>query len=169
MSSKTNWNRCYKTNYITFFERPYKKRKKYVWKRGIVSSKNTNLSNEFWQRAIIISTKYLPYTRIEPSTRRVQWLRRRNFNNSAIHTVESCLLKALIVFSQKPSENGRLSVCTVDRKASIVSSLYQDVSPTKPRDNVSPAPSQNSFAEMETFPSRVLRTESMRTTGGWYL
>ncbi|XP_026733565.1 adenylate cyclase type 2-like isoform X2 [Trichoplusia ni] len=79
----------------------------------------------------------------------------------ADHKVETYL----IVPPKKPSENGRLSVCTVDRKASIVSSLYQDVSPTKPRDNVSPAPSQNSFAEMETFPSRVLRTESMRTTG----
>ncbi|KAF9811254.1 hypothetical protein SFRURICE_002623 [Spodoptera frugiperda] len=65
----------------------------------------------------------------------------------------------------KVSENGRLSVCTVDRKASIVSSLYQDISPTKPRDNISPAPSQNSFNEMETFPHRVLRTESLRTTG----
>ncbi|CAH0694353.1 unnamed protein product [Spodoptera exigua] len=66
---------------------------------------------------------------------------------------------------RKVSENGRLSVCTVDRKASIVSSIYQDISPTKPRDNISPAPSQNSFNEMETFPSRVLRTESLRTTG----
>ncbi|XP_075978653.1 adenylate cyclase type 2 Ac76E [Anticarsia gemmatalis] len=79
----------------------------------------------------------------------------------ADHKVETYL----IVPPKKPSENGRLSVCTVDRKASIVSSLYQDISPTKPRDNISPAPSQHSFNEMETFPSRVLRTESMRTTG----
>lgn len=46
------------------------------------------------------------------------------------------------------SENGRLSVGTVDRKASIVSSLYQDVSPTKLKDNnISPAPSQHSFVD----------------------
>ncbi|KAH9629311.1 hypothetical protein HF086_017686 [Spodoptera exigua] len=79
----------------------------------------------------------------------------------ADHKVETYL----IVPPKKVSENGRLSVCTVDRKASIVSSIYQDISPTKPRDNISPAPSQNSFNEMETFPSRVLRTESLRTTG----
>ncbi|KAJ8716339.1 hypothetical protein PYW08_013624 [Mythimna loreyi] len=79
----------------------------------------------------------------------------------ADHKVETYL----IVPPRKPSENGRLSVCTVDRKASIVSSLYQDISPTRPRDNISPAPSQNSFNEMETFPSRVLRTESLRTAG----
>ncbi|XP_050549219.1 adenylate cyclase type 2 isoform X4 [Spodoptera frugiperda] len=79
----------------------------------------------------------------------------------ADHKVETYL----IVPPKKVSENGRLSVCTVDRKASIVSSLYQDISPTKPRDNISPAPSQNSFNEMETFPHRVLRTESLRTTG----
>ncbi|CAH1638902.1 unnamed protein product [Spodoptera littoralis] len=79
----------------------------------------------------------------------------------ADHKVETYL----IVPPKKVSENGRLSVCTVDRKASIVSSLYQDISPTKPRDNISPAPSQNSFNEMETFPNRVLRTESLRTTG----
>ncbi|XP_072947649.1 adenylate cyclase type 2 isoform X2 [Epargyreus clarus] len=62
------------------------------------------------------------------------------------------------------SENGRLSVCTVDRKASIVSSLCQDVSPTRPRENVSPAPSQHSFIEPEPS-TKVLRTESMRNPG----
>lgn len=67
---------------------------------------------------------------------------------------------------QKPgvSENGRLSVCTVDRKASIVSSIYQDVSPTKKE--VSPAPSQHSF--VEEVP-KISRAESMRTAGGTVL
>ncbi|XP_037294746.1 adenylate cyclase type 2 isoform X2 [Manduca sexta] len=78
----------------------------------------------------------------------------------ADHKVETYL----IVPPKKPSENGRLSVCTVDRKASIVSSIYQDISPTKPRDNISPAPSQHSF--VDEAPVRVLRTESMRTTPG---
>ncbi|CAH2091501.1 unnamed protein product [Euphydryas editha] len=58
------------------------------------------------------------------------------------------------------SENGRLSVCTVDRKASIVSSIYQDVSPTKPKENISPCPSQHSFVDQEG--SKVTRVESMR-------
>ncbi|KAI5644133.1 adenylate and guanylate cyclase catalytic domain-containing protein [Phthorimaea operculella] len=81
----------------------------------------------------------------------------------ADHKVETYL----IIPPKKPSgisENGRLSVCTVDRKASIVSSIYNDVSPTKPRDNISPAPSQHSFVD-EFIPKGVLRTESMRTTG----
>ncbi|XP_013134546.1 PREDICTED: adenylate cyclase type 2-like isoform X1 [Papilio polytes] len=80
----------------------------------------------------------------------------------ADHKVETYL----IVPPRKPSgvaENGRLSVCTVDRKASVVSSLYQDVSPTKPRDNISPAPSQHSFVEQE--PTKVLRSESLRYPG----
>ncbi|XP_068618261.1 adenylate cyclase type 2 [Battus philenor] len=80
----------------------------------------------------------------------------------ADHKVETYL----IVPPRKPNsmaENGRLSVCTVDRKASIVSSLYQDVSPTKPRDSISPAPSQHSFVEQET--TKVLRTESLRNPG----
>ncbi|CAH2039985.1 unnamed protein product, partial [Iphiclides podalirius] len=80
----------------------------------------------------------------------------------ADHKVETYL----IVPPRKPtgiSENGRLSVCTVDRKASIVSSLYQDVSPTRPRENISPAPSQHSFVEQET--TKVLRTESLRNPG----
>ncbi|KAJ2944167.1 hypothetical protein O0L34_g18138 [Tuta absoluta] len=81
----------------------------------------------------------------------------------ADHKVETYL----IIPPKKPSgisENGRLSVCTVDRKASIVSSIYNDISPTKPRDNISPAPSQHSFVD-EFIPKGVLRTESMRTTG----
>ncbi|KAJ0178523.1 hypothetical protein K1T71_006346 [Dendrolimus kikuchii] len=80
----------------------------------------------------------------------------------ADHKVETYL----IVPPKKPgmAENGRLSVCTVDRKASIVSSIFQDVSPTKPRENISPAPSQHSFIETEA--PKVLRTESMRTTSG---
>ncbi|CAG4939561.1 unnamed protein product [Parnassius apollo] len=80
----------------------------------------------------------------------------------ADHKVETFL----IVPPKKPSgisENGRLSVCTIDRKGSIVSSLFQDVSPTKTRDNVSPAPSQHSFVEQET--TKVLRTESLRNPG----
>ncbi|XP_053606386.1 adenylate cyclase type 2-like isoform X2 [Plodia interpunctella] len=80
----------------------------------------------------------------------------------ADHKVETYL----IIPPKKPSgfcENGRLSVTTVDRKASVVSSLCQDVSPTRTRDNISPAPSQHSFVEQE--PVKVLRTESMRTTG----
>ncbi|XP_060802536.1 adenylate cyclase type 2 isoform X2 [Amyelois transitella] len=80
----------------------------------------------------------------------------------ADHKVETFL----IIPPKKPTgfcENGRLSVTTVDRKASIVSSLYQEVSPTRTRDNISPAPSQHSFVELE--PPRVLRTESIRTTG----
>ncbi|CAB3259559.1 unnamed protein product [Arctia plantaginis] len=80
----------------------------------------------------------------------------------ADHKVETYL----IIPPKKPSENGRLSVCTVDRKASVVSSLYQDISPTKTRGNISPAPSQHSFNEADSFPNRVLRTESMRTTTG---
>ncbi|XP_052750076.1 adenylate cyclase type 2-like isoform X1 [Galleria mellonella] len=79
----------------------------------------------------------------------------------ADHKVETYL----IIPPKKPSENGRLSVCTVDRKASIVSSIYQDVSPTRLKDNISPAPSQNSFMEQDLMP-KVLRTESMRTTPG---
>ncbi|CAH2216734.1 jg14138, partial [Pararge aegeria aegeria] len=59
------------------------------------------------------------------------------------------------------SENGRLSVCTVDRKASIVSSMYQDVSPTKKE--ISPAPSQHSFVEQEM--PKISRVESMRHAG----
>ncbi|XP_038223430.1 adenylate cyclase type 2-like, partial [Zerene cesonia] len=74
----------------------------------------------------------------------------------ADHKIETYL----IVPPKKPSENGRLSVCTIDRKASIVSSIYQDVSPTKPRDSISPAPSQHSFIEQE--PPKVTRAESMR-------
>lgn len=62
------------------------------------------------------------------------------------------------------SENGRLSVCTVDRKASIVSSIYQDVSPTKPKENISPCPSQHSFVDQEG--PKVTRVESMRNAGG---
>ncbi|XP_063623161.1 adenylate cyclase type 2 isoform X1 [Cydia splendana] len=80
----------------------------------------------------------------------------------ADHKVETYL----IIPPKKPSgisENGRLSVCTVDRKASIVSSIYNDISPTKPRDNISPVPSTNSF---EDVVPKVLRTESMRTTVG---
>ncbi|XP_050351953.1 adenylate cyclase type 2-like isoform X1 [Nymphalis io] len=61
------------------------------------------------------------------------------------------------------SENGRLSVCTVDRKASIVSSICQDVSPTKPKENISPCPSQHSFIEQETH--KVTRVESLRNPG----
>ncbi|XP_045517213.1 adenylate cyclase type 2 isoform X2 [Pieris brassicae] len=74
----------------------------------------------------------------------------------ADHKVETYL----IVPPKKPSDNGRLSVCTIDRKASIVSSIYQDVSPTKPRENISPAPSQHSFNEQEG--TKVMRAESMR-------
>ncbi|XP_073947635.1 adenylate cyclase type 2 Ac76E isoform X2 [Choristoneura fumiferana] len=80
----------------------------------------------------------------------------------ADHKVETYL----IIPPKKPSgmsENGRLSVCTVDRKASIVSSIYNDVSPTKPRDNISPVPSQHSI---EDAAPRVVRTESLRTTIG---
>lgn len=56
--------------------------------------------------------------------------------------------KLTLYFQRVGTENGRLSVCTVDRKASIVSSLYQDVSPTKLKDhNISPAPSQLSFVD----------------------
>lgn len=79
----------------------------------------------------------------------------------ADHKVETYL----IVPPKKPgiSENGRLSVCTVDRKASIVSSIYQDVSPTKPKENISPAPSQHSFIEPE--PTKVVRAESLRNPG----
>ncbi|KAL0822825.1 hypothetical protein ABMA28_004823 [Loxostege sticticalis] len=81
----------------------------------------------------------------------------------ADHKVETYL----IIPPKKPgvSENGRLSVCTVDRKASIVSSIYQDVSPTKHKNSISPAPSQHSFNEHDALP-KVLRTESMRTTPG---
>ncbi|XP_063827989.1 adenylate cyclase type 2-like [Ostrinia nubilalis] len=81
----------------------------------------------------------------------------------ADHKVETYL----IIPPKKPgvSDNGRLSVCTVDRKASIVSSIYQDVSPTKHKSSISPAPSQHSFNEHDAFP-KVLRTESMRTTPG---
>nr|XP_034831481.1 adenylate cyclase type 2-like [Maniola hyperantus] len=76
----------------------------------------------------------------------------------ADHKVETYL----IVPPKKPgiSENGRLSVITVDRKSSIVSSIYQDVSPTKKE--ISPAPSQNSF--VEEVP-KVTRAESMRQAG----
>ncbi|XP_032520259.2 adenylate cyclase type 2 isoform X2 [Danaus plexippus] len=79
----------------------------------------------------------------------------------ADHKVETYL----IVPPKKPgvSENGRLSVCTVDRKASIVSSIYPDTSPTKPKD-ISPAPSQNSFIDTDVQP-RVMRAESMRNPG----
>ncbi|CAG9087341.1 unnamed protein product [Plutella xylostella] len=83
----------------------------------------------------------------------------------ADHKVETYL----IVPPKKPSgisENGRLSVCTVDRKASIVSSICQDVSPTKYKDSISPAPSQNSFSMAEQDVVRVLRTESIRTNAG---
>ncbi|CAH0729470.1 unnamed protein product, partial [Brenthis ino] len=75
----------------------------------------------------------------------------------ADHKVETYL----IVPPKKPgiSENGRLSVCTVDRKASIVSSICQEVSPTKPKD-ISPAPSQHSFVEQEN--TKVMRAESLR-------
>ncbi|XP_039755318.1 adenylate cyclase type 2 isoform X2 [Pararge aegeria] len=77
----------------------------------------------------------------------------------ADHKVETYL----IVPPKKPgvSENGRLSVCTVDRKASIVSSMYQDVSPTKKE--ISPAPSQHSFVEQEM--PKISRVESMRHAG----
>ncbi|XP_026325028.1 adenylate cyclase type 2-like [Hyposmocoma kahamanoa] len=78
----------------------------------------------------------------------------------ADHKVETYL----IIPPKKPPENGRLSVCTVDRKASIVSSLCNDTSPTKPKGSISPAPSQHSFQETEV-PRGVLRTESMRTSG----
>nr|XP_037869614.1 adenylate cyclase type 2 isoform X4 [Bombyx mori] len=73
----------------------------------------------------------------------------------ADHKVETYL----IVPPKKPSENGRLSICTVDRKASIVSSLYQETSPTRAKDNISPVPSQHSFVEDSV---KVLRSESMR-------
>ncbi|KOB71729.1 Adenylyl cyclase 76E, partial [Operophtera brumata] len=76
----------------------------------------------------------------------------------ADHKVETYL----IIPPKKPSgisENGRLSVCTVDRKASIVSSIYNDISPTKGQNNISPAPSQHSFND----DSRVMRSESIRT------
>ncbi|XP_041987378.1 adenylate cyclase type 2 isoform X2 [Aricia agestis] len=71
----------------------------------------------------------------------------------ADHKIETYL----IVPPKKPGqpENGRLSVC--DRKASVVSSIYQDVSPTRVKDDISPAPSQHSFTE-----ERVSRAESMR-------
>ena len=52
----------------------------------------------------------------------------------------------------------------MDRKASIVSSIYQDVSPTRPKENISPAPSQHSFIEPE--PTKVVRAESLRNPGG---
>ncbi|CAG9793649.1 unnamed protein product [Diatraea saccharalis] len=78
----------------------------------------------------------------------------------ADHKVETYL----IVPPKKPgaSENGRLSVCTVDRKASIVSSIYQEVSPTKHKNSISPAPSQHSFVDEGP---KVLRTESLRMAG----
>ncbi|XP_052741648.1 adenylate cyclase type 2-like isoform X3 [Bicyclus anynana] len=77
----------------------------------------------------------------------------------ADHKVETYL----IVPPKKPGipENGRLSVCTVDRKASIVSSMYQDISPTKKE--ISPAPSQHSFVEPEM--PKITRAESMRHGG----
>ncbi|XP_050680922.1 adenylate cyclase type 2 isoform X2 [Leptidea sinapis] len=77
----------------------------------------------------------------------------------ADHKVETYL----IVPPKKLSENGRLSVCTIDRKASIVSSICQDVSPTRPRENISPATSQHSIVEQEV--PRVMRAESIRSPG----
>ncbi|VVD00302.1 unnamed protein product, partial [Leptidea sinapis] len=53
--------------------------------------------------------------------------------------------------------------CTIDRKASIVSSICQDVSPTRPRENISPATSQHSIVEQEV--PRVMRAESIRSPG----
>lgn len=87
----------------------------------------------------------------------------------ADHKVETYL----IVPPKKPtglSENGRLSVGGTDRKASIVSSIYQvEVSPTRAKNSISPAPSQNSFNGDQVLPlegTRVLRTESVRTNPG---